>query len=224
MPRGITLPCGGGPNGFLGDMSTARSRAGLPSQAVLTTGSGPALPHQAAEAQGTEAAWGAAAARPAPRREGRAAPLGPPGRYLVVPGAGGEDVGGLERGGGQGTPARPADLLRHELGAHVLHGRARPAPAPARPAPRALIGCGATASAEGQPGARRGRARDGAGRAGSGAEAAAVPPAVGAGRLQLPPATGTGRDWPCLAPASRCTGAYWLGVGCRSERRKQRKK
>lgn len=103
-------------------------------------------------------AWGAAAAvRPVPGREGRAAPPGPPGRYLVVPGAGGEDVGGLERGSGQGPPARPADLLRHELGAHVLHGRARPAPAPARPAPRALIGCGATASAEGQTGGAEGQ-------------------------------------------------------------------
>lgn len=59
---------------------------------------------------------------------------GPPGRaaprYLVVPGAGGEEVGGLQRGGGQGPPSGLADLLRHEPRAHLLHGAARLPPLP----------------------------------------------------------------------------------------------
>lgn len=189
---------------------------------MLAAGSGPALPHQAEEAQATEVAWSAAAARPAPRRQGRAAPPGPPGRYLVVPGAGGEDVGEVKRGGGQGPPARPADLLRHELGAHVLHGRARPAPAPARPAPRALIGCGATASAEGQTGGAAGRggaglARSGAGLTRSGAEAGAASPFVGAGAARgYRDGPGRGRAALCLRPVWPLRAAAPARIGSAS--------
>lgn len=62
----------------------------------------------------------------------------PAAAHLVVPGAGGEDVGRLQRGGGQGPPSGLADLLRHEAGAHLLHGR--PAARSRRAAPHWLPG------------------------------------------------------------------------------------
>lgn len=45
----------------------------------------------------------------------------PRGRYLVVPGAGSEELGRLQGGSGHRPPASLTDLLGHELGGKILH-------------------------------------------------------------------------------------------------------